>query len=194
MLRFRLSIMAFGVVLSTLSLSTNEATADIIYEWVNLPADQDGAQLSGTITTDGTIGFIGESNILAWEFTVAKTGFASYSASSTVSNASIFIDSTSSLVTTTNSLELNGEFTIGLNIDQSTGQTLIRWFPANATQFYFSNSNSDADPGWATLSPTGFGGGNVWTIANVSAVPEPGSLGVLGLLLVGAAMRRRRDQ
>ena len=50
-LRFRLSKMAFWVVLSTLTLSTNEATADIIYEWVNLPADQDGAQLSGTITT-----------------------------------------------------------------------------------------------------------------------------------------------
>jgi hypothetical protein len=186
--------MAFWVVLSTLSLSTNEATADIIYEWVNLPADQDGAQLSGTITTDGTIGFITESNILTWSFTVAKTGYPSYSASSTASNASIFIDSTSSLETTTNSLELNGEFTIGLNIDQSTGQTLIRWNPANVTQLYFSNSNSSVDPGWVTFDPAGFGGGNVWTIANVSAVPEPGSLGMFGLLLVGAALRRRRDQ
>jgi PEP-CTERM motif len=62
-----------------------EATL-ITYDFVNYPADQSGWTLSGSITTDGHLGFIGSQDIISWNWT-ASNGAQSVSFDSSQPNA-----------------------------------------------------------------------------------------------------------
>ena len=54
----------------------------ITYSIQNYPSDQNQASLSGTITTDGTIGDLAASDILSWSWTITPIGGAPYTLSS----------------------------------------------------------------------------------------------------------------
>lgn len=67
---------AFSVVTTlVLMVSGNIAEAgEITYAIQNYPADQQGATLSGTITTDGVIGTLSATDILSWSWTITSAG------------------------------------------------------------------------------------------------------------------------
>jgi hypothetical protein len=58
-------------------LATSSAKADITYNIVDYPADQNGHTVSGSITTDGHIGPLSSSDIKSWTVTIDSTTFAS---------------------------------------------------------------------------------------------------------------------
>ena len=53
--------------------TTAQLQADMIYQLVNYPLDQGGHTLSGTITTDGTIGDLGVSEFSGWLLQLQST-------------------------------------------------------------------------------------------------------------------------
>ncbi len=58
------------------------ASASITYTLVNYPAGQNGWNLTGSITTDGTFGQITQLNILSWSYQYSQVGGPTYSGSS----------------------------------------------------------------------------------------------------------------
>jgi hypothetical protein len=95
---------------------TPAPTVPTIYKIVNNSAVQNGYTLSGTITTDGTLGTIYASNVLAWSFVVSN-GANTYSANSSQSGSSVDI---SGIVATSDYLKLpastvSNPFDINLN-------------------------------------------------------------------------------
>lgn len=171
--------------------NANSATAALVYQLENFPSDQDGAQLTGTITTDGTVdGFITEANILSWEFTVDKPGGIQYTVASTESNAEFVLGSTVDLQATITELQLFGRLQIGTDITGTTPSTYIDWRAAGVNTLYSSGLFGNTSPnGWETINPVGYGSG-AWTIATV---PEPSSLllaAIAGAFAVGARRRR----
>ncbi len=69
--RFTVAVVAFVVLLAAPCIG-NAGT--ITYSIQNYPADQNGATLSGTITTDGAIGNLASSDILSWSWTITPAG------------------------------------------------------------------------------------------------------------------------
>ncbi len=58
------------------------ASASITYTLVNYPAGQNGWNLTGSITTDGTLGPITQLNILSWSYQYSQVGGVTYTESS----------------------------------------------------------------------------------------------------------------
>src|SRR5208283_5916828 len=71
-----------AVMLFTLLTLPPAVIADRMYDLQSGPSLPMGWTLSGTITTDGTIGTIQATNILSWTWTLTN-GVSSFSASST---------------------------------------------------------------------------------------------------------------
>ena len=71
-----------GVMLFTLLTLPPAVMADRTYNLLNGSTVPSGYTLSGTITTDGTIGTIQAANILSWTWTITN-GVSSFTASST---------------------------------------------------------------------------------------------------------------
>lgn len=168
--------------------------ANIVYNILNYPADQNGAELSGSITTDGTLGILSESEVISWTFSVTPTvvsGGVPYTRSSTDANAffDIFSGGSLALQATSTDLLLDGALRLGTDYG-TTSQTLLEWKSDGATTLSISQLNNNASPsGWATLNPGSYGSGP-WTIATV---PDPSTLSLLGIstLLLWICNRRR---
>jgi len=188
-----------------LALALASASAgEITYNIVNSPVDQTGSTLhggsgtwtvTGTITTDGTIGTLSTSDITAWAFTL-ESGSLSYSASSTDAGTFTSVDggiaASSTALTftplTVDSPEIFAGFTMqdgGIFISYSSIN-----FGGHVTSSYMGYG-FDANP------PTGLGD-PAWTIATIntppSSIPEPASVisASLGLgLILGCVARRR---
>lgn len=176
-------------------LNSHKCRADIIFDLVNLPSEQDSAQLSATITTvDLTDGaFIQEADILSWQFTVDKPAVGSYSVASTDSESFLDIDSTFSLRFSSGELQLFGQLQMGNTIG-GIFPTTVFW-RETGSEFYFSNFQGNVSPrGWQTLNPSGFAVPNGltsgWVIGH--AIPEPSSALTLAPVVVSFLMRRRR--
>ena len=74
---------ALGLFLAVLVAAVSNAWAnDITYSIDNYPADQNGWTITGTITTDGTIGPLVSNNVISWAWTI-ENGTQTYNASST---------------------------------------------------------------------------------------------------------------
>ena len=67
--------LSFAALTLCLLLAVPRTTraGQITYDLQNYPADQNGHTLSGTITTDGTIGTILGQNIVSWNVTIDAT-------------------------------------------------------------------------------------------------------------------------
>jgi len=74
--------LAIAVIMLVASGSGRTRAGSITYQLVNYPAYQNGWTLSGSITTDGTIGQIASSDIESWTWTVSMNG-STYTATST---------------------------------------------------------------------------------------------------------------
>ena len=154
------------------------APIPITYNLVNYPLLQDGATLTGTITTDGTTGGnLPGSIIQSWQLTVTGGG-SPFSMSSSDFSASALGDQLNVTPTT---------LSIGswLSLESAVGMLLYR----KDDGYYYATGPLGAS--WihdGDLIVTGLDGSGGWTAAtSLSAVPEPSewaaiSFGVLGFV------------
>ncbi len=84
-------VCTIGTVSLLLVVSHTAEAGPITYNIVNYQADQNGATLSGSITTDGTIGDLAKADITSWTFTITPSGGSPITASSTDPSANIGI-------------------------------------------------------------------------------------------------------
>jgi len=166
------------------------SAGSITYHILDFPAYQNGFNVTGTITTDGTIGNLSASNITSWSVTVSQGG-ASETFTSNDSGAFVVIENT--LVATSTGLYLPP------TSDYSTQNLLellsapqgahiideIHW-SNSFTPFYLGSFNF-APTAWNTV-PDAFSGKN-WVIATV---PEPSSLALFSIAVVGGPVLARR--
>jgi hypothetical protein len=156
----------------------------ITYDLVNYPSLQNGWTLSGTITTDGTIGALSNSDVVAWAYSATKSG-TTFSASSTESGASVFAqDLTASATQLT--LADTQVVTTGFNLlSQFRSQSLGYGSPSPSTDpNYYYLQTPVGQLQWSTEffgEPPAPSGGGLWVIAET---PEPASI-LLVLTAIG---------
>jgi hypothetical protein len=183
----------------------NHANADIIYNIQPYPSDQNGYTLSGTITTDGVMGALSASDILAWQYT-ATNGLITYSASSTDTGASI---SATGLEAEGNQLLLpygNGG-TYSLTFSDPNGQALpggttnlvLEWLlhVGSEVSFYqYELQVNSGPPAWSTGSTPTSSSFIIAQEAPSVTTPEPASITLMlagfGALMGSSFVRRRR--
>lgn len=205
-----------------LTFRTNATTmgGSITYDLQNFAALQNGYTLRGTITTDGTIGALTASNVVAWSFSV--TGPQAYTLTSQDPNT--LVSTLSGVIATATSLiipvpaqgvQSDGIFLIsnGTNFGGSPGLRYYRQgdtIPGESPYDQYDMSVPSPIPlipnyAWldTALRPPGLdlgsvgisaqGGGSSWMIGTL-AVPEPGSLtlGLLGIACLAVAQWTRR--
>jgi hypothetical protein len=162
--------------------------------------------LSGTITTDGTIGTIQATNILFWTWTLTN-GVSSFTASSTDPYAGMSTITEGAGVNTMPGITATGaglflpvpssdvpyRFTLYAPPDQLMWQTNA----GGTTQFSIFDYSAEIDGGW--LENLAGGAGSAWQFASASpvAVPEPSSLYIVGfgavcVYVMGHKRRARR--
>jgi len=177
----------------------------ITYNFLNYPEFQNGYSLSGSITTDGTLGAIDETHVDAWQFTITGTSI-SRSVDSTNSGSFAY----SNFFATATELRLaepptGGATYVGLHGASSTPSqgALLFWqvwatgVPAGS--MYYSRTEFE-DPltlFWQTDPYMMSYPDNNWTIAMAaSPVPEidPAGFGSVAALITGALglIERRR--
>jgi hypothetical protein len=181
-------------VIATLGLCVGmvgQASAGpITYDIANYPADQNGATLTGFITTDGTIGVLTSSDIVSWSWTITPVGGTAFTLTSSEfgSEASMRGPVTASLTSITlpdttagqpeNYFALLGSGNPDLEYDHETGDNVyLGQIPAGTI--------------WSNTNPV-LNGSDTWIIATTS-VPEPSTLTLLGIAavcLAGVARRR----
>jgi len=164
-----------AVMLFTLLTLPSAVLADRTYNIQNYPDLQNGWTLSGTITTDGTIGTIQSTNILSWTWTVTS-GVNSLTFSSTDPGAMVYtggITATGAGLFVTNQ---NQQY-IDLADYNPGGQV---WLTASTTNISLA-APLDNNPGSYTTR-TEEPGSSAWLFASPSpvAVPEPSSLNIVG--------------
>ncbi len=170
---------------------------DITYNIQSYDSLQNGFTLSGTITTDGTLGVLASSDIASWTFTITKGSFSSTmnstdpgtlaALSNVTATATQILLPPPSSATDFNLFELTNTAGEGLVYDQNP-QPL--GFP------YYVGSTPDTQGNsffcWfdSTPPPPSLGG-TTWVIAQV---PEPASLtlALLGGACVAVFERTRR--
>ena len=167
--------------------------ADLIYNIQNYPSDQSGHTLSGTITTDGTIGTLTSGNIVSWVVTLDGTE----SFRSTDSGAITGVESLDA--TSTNLTLSNSNFASVLNLGVSISnveadEVFWRNSSLSSQLLYLAKYNSAQI--WSTTTPS-LGGSEPWLIAvaQSSTVPEPSSLPIAGSAIIcgiGVCVRRMR--
>ncbi|WP_165223306.1 PEP-CTERM sorting domain-containing protein [Aquisphaera insulae] len=174
--------------------SVDHASAgSITYNILDFPAYQNGFAVTGTITTDGTIGNLTAGNITSWSVTVSQAGY-SETFTSNDSGANVVIED--SLVATPTALYLPPTSSYATQnllelLSAPQGAHLIdeiHW-SNSLTPFYLGSFNF-APTAWNT-TPDAFRGAN-WVIATV---PEPSSLALFSVaILAGSVLARRRSQ
>jgi hypothetical protein len=188
----------------TVALSSVVARANIIYP-VNTTitsSDPTGNALqsntvSGSITTDGTIGVIGTSNILSWDLNLIDGLSAANDFELTPADSAVVEDTGSALSATATGLSFNFS---------GTGEFLIQAIPgAFSGSHYFCFSTGNACLAGETISPqfitvdgvvaTGAAEpiGQQPLAPPAGSAPEPSSYGLMitGALGVGAVLKRR---
>jgi hypothetical protein len=192
---------ALLAALLSLSLACCSATncmgGSIVYNIQNYAYLQNGFTLSGTITTDGTIGTLTSADITAWSFSV--TGPMSYQLTSQNPGAFLFV---SNLTASSTALSLAHTNTIGLIEGLTLVGPQLTAFPTLSYQripgadVYTSFGDQGANS-WSDFAPSPPGlslGGSTWIIATTATIPEPGTLTLtlLGGACIGAVQWMQR--
>jgi PEP-CTERM motif len=182
--------------LMTLGTNATIEAASIVYNIQNYADLQNGYTLSGTITTDGTIGTLTSANITAWSFSV--TGPAAYELTSQTPET---YDQLQGLTASATSITLappSSEFAASYLTFTSptTGTALIydRYSPFTGSleEYYFTTPGESTAWNDSANGPPGLKlGGSTWTIATAS-VPEPSTLTLALLGIACLAVQRVR--
>jgi len=172
----------------------------ITYSIQNYPADQNGATLSGTITTDGVIGNLaqgdflsGSGDILSWNWTITPVGGTPFTVTSSDAGSLTVVEG--SLVASASEITMAGVLAGAPNDFSSQGSNPegdLEWNREVSGGTYFGEAGTFAF--WFTGNPS-MGGTKPWVIA-VASVPEPSTLTLAGLGaisgLVYSLARKRR--
>ncbi|MCY2966135.1 MAG: hypothetical protein NT069_21315 [Planctomycetota bacterium] len=165
----------------------------ITYQINNYPSVQNGFTVSGSITTDGTIGSLSSGNITAWTWTLSTGSTVHGTLSSTDAGATLGTDGTVTATATDITLTSPGANLVNQLSFFSTTQTAqfgvaLRYIrnggdpgePLDANDIYRSSYTSVA---FATSSsnPPGVALPSVatWVIASVPPPPPPAAPGTL---------------
>ena len=166
--------------------------ADMVYQLVNYPLDQGGHTLSGTITTDGTIGDLGFSDFPVGYYNF-RPQFGGHIISATYQidndplyNVTYIPNAYCDVVATATGQILvypgTSAFALDYNVP-SVGVWDIEWY--NNSHYYGSDQASGSV--WQTVNLPATQGhiaqNNPWVIAQV--VPEPATLVLLVTALLG---------
>lgn len=164
--------------------------APITYTWVDDPVDQNGWTLSGSITTDGTIGTLTSANIDSWIITFTK-GLDTKTLSSAAPGASVFVGSSliGSLTQLTNEFDQ-------LLFAGDGGTTQIDWAGSNYGNSYLALFQGSY---LFCCSTNGFPAQGPWVVATAAPsnnLPEPSgwALAALGLGVAGVTTTGRRSR
>lgn len=185
-------------ILSAIALaclwSTSHA-ATITYQLEQHPEYQNGFTLSGSITTDGTMGQIVQGNIMSWNWSVSKGSVVMDQLSSSDLNAEAApIGLIASSTTLTIPEPVSGEqrslllcIRTGIGIGGGVSN-ILEWINGNGPgtgDIYSANPQSPEFWNYGAPSPMelNMGDGTTFLIASVAtqAVPEPASLVMMSL-------------
>ena len=187
---------------SLMFLATPQLRADITYNLVDYPLDQGGHHLSGTITTDGTIGDLGVDPFPAGYYNFRpQYGGHIIGATYQIDNDPVYtvpindiLNAWAEVVATPTQILLRpgdtSAFTLDYNVP-SVGVWGIQWENTGL----FSGSDQASGTVWQTTStPAGagrIGANSSWVIATVP-VPEPTTLVLLATAMLGPVGFPRR--
>ncbi len=173
-----------------------QADADMIYDFVDTPARQNGWTLSGTVTTDGFIGVIDTTNvnhIKAFD-AFATNGVSSFS----LTNSNLVGDP--HVVLLSGDAKVDAELS-GLSIElgqiefgpYGPGSHNFAWDTNGASVDIYGGVNNGSSV-WFSVLP--YTGPIEFAAASNATVPEPSTFALLGLGGIGLAVRtyRRRKQ
>jgi hypothetical protein len=174
-------VAAILAVLVAASRATETEGGEIIYSIQNYPADQEGATLSGTTTSDGVTGTLAQCDILSWSWTITPPGGAPFTLTSSEAGARLFLEG--SIVASQTTIAVapppsGGVYAFAL--DATVGQEVIadleydRFFQVGGTPVnsYFGLIPSGGNV-WSTNPSVGIT--QPWVVAT-AAVPEPSSV------------------
>lgn len=185
--------------------------APITYAFVNNTAYQNEYSLSGSITTDGTLGPLSSSNITNWTWAVTKAGTntVAFTESGTYATVGRIEASATQFTLLAGSgfdgaaVQLDGalgSLSWGRYAEQNYGGGYIQpasefYRAAGSTSGGYKNFWKNSVEGTLPLNSTAEG---AWIIAgeSTSTVPEPSTYGLLfaGFTLAVVAMRRRTSK
>ena len=169
-------LLAMAAMLILLVLPQIAEAGDITYSIQDYPADQNGATLSGTIVTDGTIGDLAATDISSWTFTITPVGGSPFTYSSSDTGGSTMLlgqvvaSQTDITIASANAQTSN---TLRFSIQRAARNELEYTRILDGTNQY--TGGADDKIVWSTSDPN-MGGTDPWVIATAGSVPEPSSL------------------
>ena len=173
----------------------------ITYSLQNYAADQNGATLTGAITTDGNLGTLTAADIVAWTWTVTPPVGPPLTLSGVTSTVSLLTATDQQLLLPIGENNaIPSEFFLVGPVGSSTAQ--LEYFRPSVGQgdsIYSAANGNLGSAYWITDNPQ-MGGTDPWVIGvATSSVPEPSgvvlvSLGITGLLLARSWRRSSRKQ
>lgn len=198
------------------SLSSCLWAAPITYTFVDNSGFQSGHTLSGSITTDGTIGNLANQNILNWNWTI--TNYATSAVAMTGSNANSFESDTQLAIVIASATQItmmqspptgaasgSNLLLFGplgyvlwqrVTVDGNTGLPADRYLAEYLSPDTIEDNNrilwnNRADSATLSLKSNPSG---AWVIAEASAVPELSTHCLIfsGLIFAAVAVRRRK--
>ena len=175
-----------------LAMASNRASAGLTYSLTNFAGLQNGWTVSGSITTDGTIGSLLQSNITSWNYT-ATNGVSTFTGASTTSGA--FINSFRLIGATSTSFYVQGQTGAFMLVADANYSNLINW-DYNLNTY---NGQAPAPSNKWNSNPSGQYVDNKWSIASrPGPVPEidpatgGSALSIVAGVLAMIEQRRRR--
>jgi len=196
----------FTIALASLCMLlvvSQRTKAGMIYDLQNYPADQNGHTLSGTITTDGTIGTLQLSNIKSWNVTIDATD----KFSSQDFPANTYFAGTGLIATPTEltlATPTSGQNSLYLSSSPGGRFSDVFWrrLPGAGHDSYSAEYHApDLSTYLWSTSPPQMGGTDPWVLAEAqtTAVPEPAALVLAGSAIVcglayGLARKRRAQR